>query len=114
MYAIRSYYGSAGAVAAAVGQYEALAQRGRKDRLAFVDGELVTARLKSDAVHDRRIVAMKRLLIAGFGDVARRLVSLLPAGVDLRTLSRRLGADLDRPETLAAAQDWADCSYNFV
>jgi len=52
---------------------------------------------------------MKRLLIAGFGDVARRLVSLLPAGVDLRTLSRRLGADLDRPETLAAAQDWADC-----
>lgn len=52
---------------------------------------------------------MKRLLIAGFGDVARRLASGLPAGVDLRTLSRRLGADLDRPETLAAAQGWADC-----
>lgn len=51
---------------------------------------------------------MKRLLIAGFGDVARRLVPQLPAAVELRTLARRLGADLDRPETLAAALDWAD------
>ena len=52
---------------------------------------------------------MKRLLIAGFGDVARRLASQLPAGVDLRTIARRLGADLDRTETLSAAQGWADC-----
>jgi nucleoside-diphosphate-sugar epimerase len=52
---------------------------------------------------------MKRLLIAGFGDVAHRLVSRLPGTVEVRTLARRLGADLDRPETLAAAARWADC-----
>jgi len=51
---------------------------------------------------------MKRLLIAGFGDVARRLVPRLPATVELRTLARHLGADLDRPDTLAAAVGWAD------
>ena len=52
---------------------------------------------------------MKRLLIAGFGDVARRLVALLPPGVELRSLARRFGADLDRPESLAQAAGWADC-----
>jgi nucleoside-diphosphate-sugar epimerase len=52
---------------------------------------------------------MQRLLIAGFGDVARRLVPRLPASVEVRTLARRLGADLERPETLGAALDWADC-----
>jgi nucleoside-diphosphate-sugar epimerase len=51
---------------------------------------------------------MKRLLIAGFGDVARRLVPRLPATVEVRTLARRLGTDLDRPDTLAAAAGWAD------
>jgi nucleoside-diphosphate-sugar epimerase len=52
---------------------------------------------------------MKRLLIAGFGDIARRLVAQLPAGVELRSLARRLGADLDRPESLGQACGWADC-----
>jgi len=52
---------------------------------------------------------MKRLLIAGFGDVARRLAPRLPGTVEVRTLARRLGADLDRPETLEAAARWADC-----
>jgi nucleoside-diphosphate-sugar epimerase len=52
---------------------------------------------------------MQRLLIAGFGDVARRLVPRLPASVEVRTLARRLGADLERPETLGTALDWADC-----
>jgi len=51
---------------------------------------------------------MKRLLIAGFGDVARRLLPRLPPGLEVRTLARRLGADLDRPETLEAAIGWAD------
>ena len=51
---------------------------------------------------------MKRLLIAGHGDVARRLVPQLPATVELRSLARRLGADLDQPDTLEAALDWAD------
>jgi len=51
---------------------------------------------------------MKRLLIAGFGDVARRLLPQLPATLEVRTLARRLGADLERPETLEAAVDWAD------
>ncbi|MDX1375098.1 MAG: NAD-dependent epimerase/dehydratase family protein [Burkholderiales bacterium] len=51
---------------------------------------------------------MKRLLIAGFGDVARRLAARLPPAVELRPLARRFGTDLDRPETLEAAADWAD------
>jgi nucleoside-diphosphate-sugar epimerase len=51
---------------------------------------------------------MKHLLIAGHGDVARRLVARLPAAVALRSLARRLGADLDRPDTLEAALGWAD------
>jgi len=52
---------------------------------------------------------MNRLLIAGHGDIARRLVARLPAGVEVRSLARRLGADLDRPETLGGAAGWADC-----
>lgn len=52
---------------------------------------------------------MKRLLIVGFGDIARRLVPLLPATVELRPLARRFGADLERPATLGAAANWADC-----
>lgn len=52
---------------------------------------------------------MKRLLIVGHGDVARRLVAQLPAGVELRSLARRFGADLDRPESLGEAGGWADC-----
>lgn len=51
---------------------------------------------------------MKKLLIAGFGDVARRLVPLLAPGVELRPASRRSGFDLDRPETLAELAGWAD------
>ena len=51
---------------------------------------------------------MKRLLIAGFGDVARRLVSQLPERTEVRPLSRRSGFDLDRPETLAGIGGWAD------
>jgi len=51
---------------------------------------------------------MKRLLIAGFGDVARRLVPLLPPGVRLRRVSRAAGYDLDRPDTLSGLGGWAD------
>jgi nucleoside-diphosphate-sugar epimerase len=51
---------------------------------------------------------MKRLLIAGFGDVARRLVPLLPPGVELCRVSRATGYDLDRPDTLAGIAGWAD------
>lgn len=51
---------------------------------------------------------MKRLLIAGFGDIARRVVSQLPDRTEVRRLSRRLGSDLDRPETLAGIDGWAD------
>ncbi len=45
---------------------------------------------------------MKTLLIAGFGDVARRAVPRLEAHYALHALSRRHGFDLDRPETLHA------------
>ena len=41
---------------------------------------------------------MKRLIIAGFGDVARRALPLLP--FEIFKLARRDGFDLDRPETL--------------
>jgi len=51
---------------------------------------------------------MKRLLIAGFGDVARRLRAQLPDGTEVRPLSRRSGCDLDRPETLADIAGWPD------
>jgi nucleoside-diphosphate-sugar epimerase len=43
---------------------------------------------------------MKRLLIAGFGDVARRALPLLESRFAVMRLSRREGYDLDRPETL--------------
>src|SRR5258706_130364 len=43
---------------------------------------------------------MKRLLIAGFGDVARRALPLLESRFAVLRLSRREGYDLDRPETL--------------
>jgi nucleoside-diphosphate-sugar epimerase len=45
---------------------------------------------------------MKTLLIAGFGDIARRAAPRLEGRFALAPLSRRHGADLDRPETLAA------------
>ena len=51
---------------------------------------------------------MKRLLIVGYGDIAGRTAARLPATVETRLLSRRLGADLDRPETLGRAGGWAD------
>ena len=48
------------------------------------------------------MVPMKRLLIVGCGDIARRAVPSLEAVFELRVLSRRHGLDLDRPESLAA------------
>lgn len=51
---------------------------------------------------------MKRLLIAGYGDIARRAAARLPAGVAMRAISRTLGADLDLPETLQPFAGWAD------
>jgi len=51
---------------------------------------------------------MKRLLIAGYGDIARRVAARLPAGVAMRAVSRTLGSDLDRPETLQPFAGWAD------
>jgi nucleoside-diphosphate-sugar epimerase len=44
---------------------------------------------------------MKRLLIAGFGDIARRALPCLERRFQVTPLSRRHGFDLDRPETLA-------------
>jgi nucleoside-diphosphate-sugar epimerase len=45
--------------------------------------------------------SMKKLLIAGFGDIARRALPRLEARYEVQPLSRRHGRDLDRPETLA-------------
>jgi nucleoside-diphosphate-sugar epimerase len=44
---------------------------------------------------------MKKLLIAGYGDIARRATPHLQARYAVQALSRRHGFDLDRPETLA-------------
>jgi nucleoside-diphosphate-sugar epimerase len=44
---------------------------------------------------------MKRLLIAGYGDIARRTAALLGSRCEVRALLRARGMDLDRPETLA-------------
>jgi len=43
----------------------------------------------------------RRLLLAGHGDIARRLEALLPGGVETFRASRASGFDFDRPETLA-------------
>ena len=50
------------------------------------------------------MVPMKRLLIAGYGDIARRARPLLETRFELHALSRTLGMDLDRPASLAALQ----------
>lgn len=57
---------------------------------------------------------MKRLLIVGFGDIAHRTAAKLPQGVELRTVSRSDGFDLDRPETLRAVSGWADAVLHCV
>ncbi len=44
----------------------------------------------------------------GHGDVSHRTAALLPGGVETRAVSRRLGIDLDRPETLPPLAGWAD------
>jgi nucleoside-diphosphate-sugar epimerase len=44
---------------------------------------------------------MERLLIAGFGDIARRALETLERRFRVTPLSRRCGFDLDRPETLS-------------
>ena len=44
---------------------------------------------------------MKRLLIVGFGDVARRAAPLLSSRFELRPVSRSNGLDLDQPASLA-------------
>ena len=45
---------------------------------------------------------MKKLLIAGYGDIARRAAPRLEARFAVQPLSRHHGFDLDRPETLSA------------
>jgi nucleoside-diphosphate-sugar epimerase len=45
---------------------------------------------------------MKTLLLAGYGDIARRTALRLEARLALVPLARRYGTDLDRPETLAS------------
>lgn len=44
----------------------------------------------------------------GHGDVSQRTAALLPAGVEVRRVSRALGFDLDHPQTLAGLGGWAD------
>ncbi len=50
------------------------------------------------------MMPMKRLLIAGHGDIARRTVPLLGTRFEIQALARATGMDLDRPETLAALE----------
>ena len=57
---------------------------------------------------------MKRLLLIGFGDIAHRTAAKLPQGVDMRTVSRSNGFDLDRPETLRSISGWADAVLHCV
>jgi nucleoside-diphosphate-sugar epimerase len=47
---------------------------------------------------------MKRLLIAGFGDIAHRALPRLERSFECRRASRATGFDLDRPETLAGIE----------
>src|SRR5439155_17574322 len=43
---------------------------------------------------------MKRLLIAGFGDIARRALPALEQRFAIARISREYGFDFDRPDTL--------------
>lgn len=43
---------------------------------------------------------MKQLLVAGYGDIARRALPDLERAFRVERLARRIGRDLDRPETL--------------
>jgi nucleoside-diphosphate-sugar epimerase len=43
---------------------------------------------------------VEQLLIAGYGDIARRALVQLERGFEVKRLSRACGLDLDRPETL--------------
>ncbi|MFY9317163.1 MAG: NAD-dependent epimerase/dehydratase family protein, partial [Burkholderiales bacterium] len=47
---------------------------------------------------------MKRLLIAGYGDIARRARPLLESRFEIRVLARAQGLDLDLPGSLAALE----------
>ena len=47
---------------------------------------------------------MKSLLIAGYGDIARRAAPALESAFEVRILARSNGMDLDRPESLAALE----------
>jgi nucleoside-diphosphate-sugar epimerase len=47
---------------------------------------------------------MKRLLIAGYGDIARRAMPVLGLRFEVRILSRSSGMDLDRPESLISLE----------
>jgi nucleoside-diphosphate-sugar epimerase len=60
---------------------------------------------------------MQRLLIVGYGDIARRVCDRLPPGIEARAVARRaaaharvipLVADLDHSDSLARAGGWAD------
>jgi nucleoside-diphosphate-sugar epimerase len=50
------------------------------------------------------MASMTRLLIVGYGDIARRAAPRLEARYAVQPLSRRHGFDLDRAETLAVLQ----------
>jgi nucleoside-diphosphate-sugar epimerase len=50
------------------------------------------------------MMPMKRLLIAGYGDIARRTVPLLESSFGIGLLSRANGMDLDQPGSLAALE----------
>ncbi len=56
---------------------------------------------------------MKRLLIVGYGDIARRAAPLLSSRFDLRVVSRSAGQDLDRPESLISLEP-ADAVLHLV
>jgi nucleoside-diphosphate-sugar epimerase len=55
---------------------------------------------------------MKRLLVAGFGDIARRALPRLERRFALARLARSYGLDLDRPSTLTlpAAEALLHCA----
>jgi hypothetical protein len=75
--------GPAGAVLAAVGQRQALAQRGVEQGFVCFGGKLLAARLNGDLVaHKFPLVVgynagVQKILIVGSGDVARRILSRL-------------------------------------
>src|SRR5687768_4947151 len=80
------------------GSTRAWRRGGSENRLAPPTSNSWPTRWDSYLPH--KMETMKRLLIVGFGDIARRARGRLERRFEVARLSRTYGSDLDRPDSL--------------